>query len=173
MRSILLTMDVNMLRAELRKKGWTISSLAERWGFSRRHVSSMINAPQRSQLWNDACAGIGQGPGLYRQCFVTQTSFGSSPTDASINGPLILGSLVASEAEMHTFGFGSRGVVVDFVQDGSFLVVWDGGSIMEIDSRCLSEWVVDLGLRLAGSESWPALPSSDRIAIAMQAQLYG
>lgn len=143
--------------ALLRAKRWTVSALADRWGYSRRHVTARIADEERGVLWNDAFSGLPNGPGFYRTAGAGRVASGPS---------LTVGCLVASEADMYTFDYGARGVVVDVVGRGRWQVVWDGGTEMEIDDHCLAEWVVDLGLEIVGAQSFRELPLSDRIESA-------
>lgn len=143
--------------ALLRAKRWTVSALADRWGYSRRHVTARIADEERGCLWNDAFAGLPDGPGFYRVA-----GAGKLAVDPS----LVVGSLVASEADMYTFDYGARGVVVDVLSPGRWVVVWDGGTEMEIDDRCLAEWVVELGLEIAGVGRFRELPLNARIQAA-------
>lgn len=130
--------------ALLREKKWTVSALAERWGYSRRHVTARIADPDRGVLWEDALRGLPLGPGFYRQGMARLAPKGRYD--------LVVGSLVASEAEMETFGYGARGVVVEVLGVDRWLVVWDGGTEMEIDGPCMQEWVMDIGLEVRDAE---------------------
>lgn len=47
--------DIKIL---LLQKGWTQKELAERWGKSYRYINSVVNNPNRDQLWNDALNGL-------------------------------------------------------------------------------------------------------------------
>jgi hypothetical protein len=116
----------------LRQRLWTVTALAERWGLSRRHVTSRIANQRRGQLWDDAFRGLPEGPGLYRRL--------GDKKDESFSGDesgLLIGSLVASEADMDTFAYGSRGVIVEILNSKEWRVVWDGGTVMDIDAACL------------------------------------
>lgn len=141
----------------LRSRRWTVSALADRWGYSRRHVTAKIADEGRGLLWDDAFRGLPEGPGFYRTGL-------ARPADAA--HPLGIGGLVASEADMHTFDYGARGVVVEVLGRERWLVVWDGGTEMEIDGACLDEWVVDLGLVIEGADRLRELPLKTRIGAA-------
>ncbi len=144
--------------ALLRSKRWTVSALADRWGYTRRHVTAKIADESRGLLWNDALIGLPEGPGFYRTLAAQSVA-----VDADC---LAVGSLVASEADMYTFNYGARGVVVEVLGPGRWLVVWDGGAEMEIDAQCVREWVVDLGLQVRSPEEFRDLAVQQRIARA-------
>ena len=148
------------VRQILRKRRWSISALADHWGFGRRHVTAQISAEVCSALWSDALRGIPEGPGLYRAT--------TAGVPAMVMG---VGSLVASEADMYNFDYGARGVVVDVPRKGVYLVVWDGGSEMEIDQECLDDWVVELGLKVREAGQLVALALPQRIEAAKQLDL--
>ena len=147
----------------LRARNWTVTALADRWGYSRRHVTAKIADADRGVLWNDAFSGLPQGPGFYR--------VGASRPVAKSQFTLTVGSLLASEADMYTFDYGARGVVVDVIGADRWLVVWDGGTTMEIDEACLKEWVVDLGLEIAGAGRFRDLALETRISEAKMLDL--
>ena len=119
----------------------------------------------RGNLWNDAFRGLETGPGFYRK-----NASALEDPQASL---LMIGSLVASEADMDTFGYGSRGVVVDVLGLKEWLVVWDGGTVMEIDDDCMKDWVVDLGLRTRNQSFFSATTREIRIEVAKMMNLYG
>lgn len=149
----------------LREKRWTVSALAERWGYSRRHVTANIANEERGALWNDAFIGLPEGPGFYR--------VGAARVAPKGRYDLDVGSLVASESEMYSFDYGARGVVVDVLGRGRWLVVWDGGTEMEIDEECLSEWVMDLGLELRDAGRLRGLAVAERVKLAKLLDLNG
>ena len=148
------------VRRILRERRWSISALADHWGFGRRHVTAQLSAEVCSALWSDALRGIAEGPGLYR-----------SKTDAPSEMAMGVGSLVASEADMYSFDYGARGVVVDVPRKGVYHVVWDGGSEMEIDQECLDDWVVELGFKVKETGLLVALALPQRIEAAKQLDL--
>ncbi len=154
------------IAAILKQRKWTVASLADRWGFSRRYVTARIANEDRGQLWDDAFRGLPMGEGFYRRRAV-----GDNPA-GDLQSVLQIGSLVASEAEMDTFGYGSRGVVVEVISKHEWKVIWDGGTLMSIDSDCLNDWVVDLGLRVADANKWAGMPLALRIATAEMYDLY-
>ncbi|PVZ84200.1 transcriptional regulator [Serratia sp. S1B] len=45
-------------KAEMKRKGWSRSSLAERWQKSETWISKVVNDNNREQHWNDALAGL-------------------------------------------------------------------------------------------------------------------
>lgn len=148
-------MTQSEVMALLRSKRWTVTALAERWGYSRRHVTAKIADEKRGDLWNDAFRGLSLGPGFYR--------IGAAHQRPAGRFEVMVGSLVASEADMYSFNYGARGVVVDVIGADRWLVVWDGGSEMTIDGDCLDEWVVDLGFEIKGAEAFRAMPLKERI----------
>lgn len=149
----------------LRERKWTVVALAERWGLSRRYVTSKIANERRGQFWNDAFAGLPEGPGFYRK---RPKGEGAAPAQSVLQ----IGSLVASEAEMDEFGFGSRGVVIEILSPTEWKVIWDGGKLMTIDQDCLNEWVVDLGLRIADYEKLANTAIEKREDVAKMINLY-
>lgn len=148
------------VRQILRDRRWSISALADHWGFGRRHVTAQISVEVCSALWSDALRGLPEGPGLYRP-----------KADGLPEMVMGVGSLVASEADMYNFDYGARGVVVDVLRKGAYLVVWDGGSEMEIDQECLDDWVVELGLKVREAGLLAALPLPQRLEAAKQLDL--
>lgn len=160
--------NAQAIRLLLSERLWTVQALSERWGLSRRHVTAKVADINRGQLWNDAFSGLPSGPGLYRRASKTQPS---SFAKTSNENSLVLGSLVASEGEFDTFGFGSRGIVVGVESGESWTVVWDGGSVMQIDSECLMDWVVDLGL-VHSHPNLEKLELSERVTLAQKLDLY-
>lgn len=153
-------------RALLATKLWSVTSLASRWGFSRRYVTAQIANASRSELWNDAFRGLGTGPGLY----VRKSSLaGAARVDAA---GLQVGALVASEAEMDSFSYGARGVVVELLPLNQYVVVWDGGTVMTIDIACLNEWVCDIGLLSPSFAALEVLSPRERIEAAKMIDLY-
>jgi hypothetical protein len=152
----------------LRDRMWTVSALADRWGFSRRHVTAKIADNDRGGLWNDAFKGLPVGPGFYRRGVHERAARGRpAPVE------LVIGSLVASEADMDTFNYGSRGIVVEVLSGNRWTVIWDGGQEMLIDEDCLSDWVVDLGLVGEGTETWKEFDRHSRIELARNFNLHG
>lgn len=149
----------------LHARQWTVAALAERWGLSRRYVTSRIANQGRGSLWDDAFRGLPMGPGFYRR----RPSTASADTVSALQ----VGSLVASEADMDTFGYGSRGIVVAVLGTAEWKVVWDGGSVMTIDQDCLNDWVVDLGLRIKNWELLEKQSPEGRIDVAKMINLYG
>ncbi|SFF31320.1 hypothetical protein [Paracidovorax wautersii] len=131
-------MHKSEVMALLREKRWTVSALADRWGYSRRHVTACIANEERGALWNDAFKGLPEGPGFYR--------VGLAKVAPKGRFDLVIGSLVASESDMFTFDYGTKGVVLDQIGFERWLVFWDGSGEMEIDAACLQEWVMDLGM---------------------------
>lgn len=157
-------LDAAALRGSLRIRQWTVVAVADRWEFGRRHITDIIADAARGPVWNDAFAGLPIGPGLYRR---------GSVAESTVEGGLGVGSLVASEADMYNFDYGARGVVVDMPKKGSYLVVWDGGALMEIDDACLEDWVVDLGLVVREKEALHKLGVVQRVELARQLDLNG
>lgn len=159
----------HMTRSEvmklLREKRWTVSAVADRWGYSRRHVTACIANEGRGQLWNDAFLGLPEGPGFYR--------VGVARVAPKGRFDLVVGSLVASESDMYTFDYGARGVVVEELGRDRWLVVWDGGGEMEIDADCLSQWVMDLGIELPQADRLRRLPVEERIALVNRLNING
>lgn len=155
----------------MRERQWTVTALAEHWGFSRRHVTAQISNPQRGQLWDDAFRGLPTGPGRYR------AGIGASARPKRLQAPAVqllqlqVGALVASEATMDTFDYGARGVVIGLAPSG-WRVIWDGGTEMEIDQACLAEWVADLGLVHSAAETLSTLPEDQRASYARGLDLY-
>lgn len=47
---------------ELQRKGWTITALAEWWGFSRVYVGRLVNAEDRPRHFDDAIRGLPRCP---------------------------------------------------------------------------------------------------------------
>lgn len=45
-------------KAEMKRKGWSRSALAERWNKSETWISKIANDDDRAQQWNDALAGL-------------------------------------------------------------------------------------------------------------------
>lgn len=45
-------------KAEMKRKGWSRSALAERWEKSETWISKIVNDDNRAQQWNDALAGL-------------------------------------------------------------------------------------------------------------------
>lgn len=45
-------------KAEMKRKGWSRSALAERWNKSETWISKIANDGDRAQQWNDALAGL-------------------------------------------------------------------------------------------------------------------
>lgn len=149
----------------LLEKQWSVTALAERWGKSRRWVTAKIADEYRGVLWDDAFRGLPKGSGFYRRNKVTKSC--SAQEDS-----LKIGGLVASEGEFDSFGYGSRGVVVEVRGKNEWLVVWDGGTEMVIDQSCLDEWVVDLGLVNETVARTLNLDLPTRIEIATRTNLY-
>jgi len=45
-------------KAEMKRKGWSRTALAERWNKSETWISKIANDDDRAQQWNDALAGL-------------------------------------------------------------------------------------------------------------------
>ncbi|ECO4312753.1 helix-turn-helix transcriptional regulator [Salmonella enterica] len=45
-------------KAEMKRKGWSRSALAERWGKSETWISKIASDADRDQHWNDALVGL-------------------------------------------------------------------------------------------------------------------
>lgn len=157
-------MDRAEAMARLKERNWTVTALAERWGFSRRHITSVLGNPSRGALWDDALNGLPIGPGFYRK--------GAKKTIQSGKYNLQIGSVVASEADMYNFEYGDMGVVVDVVGIDRWLVIWNGDSQLEIDGECLEQWVADLGYECAEAEQMRALTLPLRVQLARRLDLH-
>lgn len=45
-------------KAEMKRKGWSRTDLAQRWEKSEAWISKITNNPLRDQHWNDALIGL-------------------------------------------------------------------------------------------------------------------
>lgn len=157
-------MNQSEVMALLRERSWTVTALAERWQYTRRHVTAQIANERRGLLWDDALRGLPEGPGFYRKL--------GKQTPVS-QYDLVVGSIVASEGDLYNFDYGTRGVVIEELGGDRWRVAWDGGSELDIDAECLGEWVSDLGHEVSWADELRETPVAMRLELAQRKEIRG